>query len=545
MYHHPSYNQSGAVPPLPPRRDSDGRPPYVAFPSPGSQYGPAHNTTAPYPTPAYPTPISSPYGFAKGYPHGDYRVPSNSVSYPSSTPTHSAHASFDFSKVADIEKQLQQEREERRKLEDREVERIKSISLLENQLRSMTLDMDRTAERAGIVSQIESKLQFEQDEKRKLEDRLATTAQLESRLDHEQSERQRLEERLASYPATIAELERKIALEKADKKKLEERVASMAALEPLLKAEQDEKHRLEKRLPEVESQLRASQKALTDLGFAKADMERNIESKNREIASLKKQLDPQSMDEQRKKLEDARLELEQLVKAKDEEISTLIDNLNHEAYERTAVTNQLHLLQMRYEPHPPPVGDDSVYTRPPPTQPLAVPKGVDHELWQLFVMVDPYQLKAINAVQLRDILLHGPWPALEYSTVQILYAIYDRSGTGFKFEQFTALWDLIHEWLEVFREFDHHQNETEFGHVDRKDLRNVLKKCGIITSERSLTSLLTKGYQQEQPLGWDDFLRCAARLKIIMDTFQKIDMDKDNWITISRDQFMELVIGSI
>ncbi|KAI8815807.1 uncharacterized protein EV422DRAFT_501999 [Fimicolochytrium jonesii] len=192
----------------------------------------------------------------------------------------------------------------------------------------------------------------------------------------------------------------------------------------------------------------------------------------------------------------------------------------------------------------PPVADEGVYKRPPPGQPLPIPKGVDLELWHLFTMVDPHQLKIINAVQLRDIINHGPWPPLEYQTVRILFNVYDRTGKNFKFEDFTALWDLVNEWVQVFRANDHHVDEAEFGHIDRQDLRKVLKACGIAASEKFLTSLVTKGYQEERALGWDDFMRCAAKVKLMQDAFRKIDMDKDNWITINYDQFLELVNNS-
>ncbi|KAI9095594.1 hypothetical protein DFS34DRAFT_563857, partial [Phlyctochytrium arcticum] len=175
-----------------------------------------------------------------------------------------------------------------------------------------------------------------------------------------------------------------------------------------------------------------------------------------------------------------------------------------------------------------------------PEKPLPIPKGVDHDLWQMYIRADPYQLKAINAVQLHEILMHnGLWPPLEFSTVQTLHSLYDRTGTSFSFDHFSALWELLTSWLVHFRASDNHQTEDEFGYIERSDLRAVLKKCGIAATR--LLNLLFFLPLTERPLSWDDFVNLASKLKIVLDAFQKIDMDRDAWITISRDQFVDTV----
>ncbi|TPX56002.1 hypothetical protein PhCBS80983_g04866 [Powellomyces hirtus] len=554
-------------PPLPPRTDgrrpSEPRPafptaqpsyhhqpqqqnlaqqPYVAFPNAGSpgatsapyapHYGSAAGPAAPFTAqPTYPTPTTT-AAYSGGSPHGSYpsyQQPSATGSQYSSAHSLASVKSDVSDHAKDLEAKLQRERDERRKLEEREFERVKSMSMLEDQLHSMKLDMRQTAERAGMAAEIESKLHHEQEEKRRLLERLGAAAQIESRLEHEIEERRRLEQSLY--------------MEKSEKQQLQEKISSLNNEESVRK-EREEKQFLERRLADLELRLRDNQKALEESENRKMEATKNLDMKNIEISSLKRQLDQGVINQEKQKLDKMRADMEGILKAKDSEIAGLVDRLNRDAFDRNASAQQLRELQLRYEPPAPPIGDEALYHRAPPSQPLPIPKGVDHELWQLFVMVDPYQLRVVNAIQLRDIINHGPWPPLEYSTVRILHNVYDRTGKSFKFDDFAALWDLIHSWVDVFRANDHHTDEAEFGHVDRKDLRKVLKECGIAASERFLTALLTRGYRQERPLGWDDFMRCAATVKLMQDSFRKIDMDKDNWITINYDQFLDLVVNS-
>ncbi|KAJ3023190.1 Programmed cell death protein 6 [Thoreauomyces humboldtii] len=548
-YNQQQQPQPANTPPLPPRTHDVRRPsypqqapqPYVAFPTAG---GSSHPLPSPYSHPAYPhSPSSStPQGHPGSYAQYQQHAPASPyASHPS------ASEKADFSRVqsnsnatADLERRLNLEREQRVQLEERELERVKNMSMLEGQLHSMKLNLDRTSEHAARYAEIESQLLHEQQEKRQLMDRLGAAAQTESRLEHEIEEKHRLEQILDA--------------ESRHRRELQDKVKLMTDDDTAKKAEAD-RLALQQRVTDLENKLQENQKALSELANTKLDLTKNLDVKTTEIASLKRRLDEgeinQNLDRMKADVERARAEtartrsgMDELARSKDIEIARLLEKINNEAYERSASVHELRELQMRYEPPAPPVGDESVYQRPPPSQPLPPPKGVDHELWGLFAHVDPYQLKAINAVQLRDILNHGPWPPLEYSTVRILYHVYDRTGKSFKFDDFSALWELINKWVQVFRSHDHHTDEAEFGHVDRSDLRKVLKECGIAASERFLTALQTQGNREELPLGWDDFMRCAARVKLMQDSFKKIDMDKDNWITINYDQCLDLVVNS-
>ncbi|KAJ3144838.1 Programmed cell death protein 6 [Geranomyces variabilis] len=606
MFPHPHGHQQ-QQPPLPARPDAGGRrtsaqtqggggypEPYVAFPaasgppsgpyqppypaasspasaygSPaGGQYGAPAGSAAPYGAqsayPPHPSSTSSSHSslLYGNYPHSQSQQPPIRTSGPP-TPSASTYGSHhqlppvpakggsdldlrNTEELSRLEAKLQQERTERRRLEERELERVTAMSALEDQLRSLRFDHEHTVIEKSV--EIESKLEHEREEKRRLMEQLGKKAQLESQLDYELQKSRDLQSRLEAEIGirTRAEADKKrmedtLFYENRGKQELEAKVAALqqqvdalSSTDAARQAEQ-EKQTLTSRIQELEGVIR-------EYEHRKGDAAKAMESRTSENASLQRQLDEARVVLNQEKIQADRLRGD--LEAKVQEVKGLIDRLNHDHYTQTENLNRLHDLQMRYEPLPPPIGDESVYLRPAPTQPLPIPRGVDHELWKLFVMVDPYQLQAINAVQLRDIINHGPWPPLEYSTVRILHKIYDRVGNRFKFDDFASLWDTISEWVKVFRANDHHTDDAEFGHIERADLRKVLKACGVSSSETFLTALLTQGHQTERPLGWDDFMRCAARIKLMQNCFVEVDKDHDQYITLRYDQFLVMVVDS-
>ncbi|KAJ3179958.1 Programmed cell death protein 6 [Gaertneriomyces sp. JEL0708] len=557
-------------PPLPPRRYSNYQNPamqqgpqrYMAFPSPSgstaSGMSAPPSTSGPYtvpPHPAYATPYatpstSHPYPAEPATPTSAYPFPPTPASgYASSHRPQQSYTgnqnsrdqfhSAQLASVADLERKLQEERDARRKLEEAELARVASISSLEEELRKMRLDSNKTLDQSNRMAQMESRLQYEQAENAKLQERLAQSAILESRAQHDQVEKRRLEERLAILTSTVAELERKVELERESKERLEQQqYSSVSATETSLQNERKEKEALARQLHEVEPKLAASQTALADLGRTKAELEM-------QIADLRRQLSREAKDEIQDKLRADLAHVSQQLQGKNAEIAALSDRLRRSMEEKTNILNQLHALRLRYEPPPPPVASNpAIYKSPPPTTPLIAPKGADHHLWELFTKVDPYQLEKINPAQLRDILNNGPWPALEYSTTLALHNLYDRSLRNFNFQNTTDLWDLLHDWVEIFREHDGHKVEAEFGYIPREQLREVLGKCGVHATDKYLSSVIVKHVGHERAVGWDEFVRLGARLKMVMDGFLQIDRDGDRWITVNYDQFLDVIMNS-
>ncbi|KAJ3041683.1 hypothetical protein HK097_002199 [Rhizophlyctis rosea] len=536
----PGYPAQPYPPPAPQSQGSFGygTPTTTAAPSYGGTYNPyaaRPNTYNPPPTP----PVTT----------STYHSSSTPASPPLTPGSTTSNAT-----ITTLEKALAKERKERAELEQREVERITSISLLEEKLRTMTIERSKVEERASTLVHAEEQLLTVQREREQLKARANLVPQLETKLRLEQDEKQKLQQRLATYPAQVAEFEHRLKLEQAEKQRLEMRLSTLQSLEFAIQSERDAKAAVERRLTDLDSELKASQQALLDLGRTKAELENTIRSKDLEISSLQDRITSFSADESsgfsklnaeitalKASLDERDRELAGLGERLIAETAALNERLYVEASEKVALAGQVRELLVKYEPPPPLVGDEKLYERPPPTDPLPMPKGADPELWHYYTSVDPYHLKAINAAQLEAALNNGPWPPLSYPTAQALHTLYDRTFKSLSFDDFVKVYELVTKWKEVFHKFDGHEAETEFRFMDRKDMKAALKLGGVLVSTKFLENMWGRVRKSNSPIGWDDFVLYAAKIKLIADAFREKDMDKDNWVTISYDQFFDLI----
>ncbi|KAJ3036894.1 hypothetical protein HDV00_002237 [Rhizophlyctis rosea] len=533
----PQYPNAGPYPPATTQPGGYGYPaPTTGAGTPTSPYAGTYNPYAARPT-AY-TPPTSP-------PTTTYAAPSHPVTTTSSSSSNTTNAT-----IQSLETALQKERKERAALEAREVERITSISLLEEKLRNATLERSKVEERASALLHSEEQLLQVSREKTQLQQRAALVPQLEIRLRQEQEEKQTLQQRLAQFPARVAELEHRLTLEQSEKERLNQRLSSMTSLELQIQTERENKAVIERRLGELDSELKASQQALIDLGRTKAELEASIRAKDSEISSLNDRIANFTADESsgfsklnaeisalRATLEERDKELAGLGERLITETAALNERVFIEASEKVQIANQLRELQFKYEPPPPLVGDEKLYSQPPPDMPLPMPKGADPELWAFYQSVDPYHLKSINAAQLQGALNNGPWPPLSYATSQALHNLVDKTGKSLTYEDFVVVFQLVEKWKEVFHKYDGHEAETEFKFVQRGDMKSALKSGGVAVSTKFLDGFLVRVRKQASPIGWDDFVQFAAKIKLIADAFREKDMDKDNWVTISYDQY--------
>jgi len=184
---------------------------------------------------------------------------------------------------------------------------------------------------------------------------------------------------------------------------------------------------------------------------------------------------------------------------------------------------------------------------PPARQP---PPGADPQLWQWFQTVDLDGSGAISAQELQRALINGDWTPFDLDTVKLLMTMFDsdRSGT-IGFNEFTGLWNYIKQWQQVFKHFDRDRS----GGIDSNELQAALGQFGYNLSPR-LIELVQKKYDvkgsQPAPMGFADpgisfdrFVRACVVIKQLSDAFMKIDTDKDGWIHINYEQFMDTVLS--
>ncbi|KAA1477500.1 EF-hand [Dentipellis sp. KUC8613] len=187
----------------------------------------------------------------------------------------------------------------------------------------------------------------------------------------------------------------------------------------------------------------------------------------------------------------------------------------------------------------------------PPGQLAGPPPGADPQLWSWFTAVDTDRSGHISAHELQKALINGDWSPFDLDTVKLLMSIFDtdRSGT-IGFNEFAGLWKYIKDWQNVFRHFDRDNS----GSIDGQELQDALRQFGYNLSPQLLQLVQRKydvkatttqaAYGRGAPPGisFDRFVRACVVVKQITESFAKLDADRDGWIQINYDQFMQTVL---
>ncbi|KZV72691.1 EF-hand [Peniophora sp. CONT] len=178
------------------------------------------------------------------------------------------------------------------------------------------------------------------------------------------------------------------------------------------------------------------------------------------------------------------------------------------------------------------------------------PPGADPMLWNWFTAVDVDRSGMISASELQRALINGDWSPFDLDTVKLLMNIFDtdRSGT-IGFNEFSGLWKYIKDWQGVFRHFDRDNS----GSIDGGELSEALRQFGYNLSPQLLV-LLERKYGGRMPsfpgqgggpqagITFDRFVRACVVIKQITESFQRLDTDRDGWVQINYDQFMQTVL---
>jgi len=174
------------------------------------------------------------------------------------------------------------------------------------------------------------------------------------------------------------------------------------------------------------------------------------------------------------------------------------------------------------------------------------PPGADPQLWSWFTSVDLDRSGAITATELERALVNGDWTPFDLDTVKLLMTIFDtdRSGT-IGFNEFSGLWKYIKDWQNVFKHFDRDRS----GSIDGNELRDALAQFGFNLSP-PLLELVQRKYANSAGargpaapgISFDRFVRACVVVKQLSEAFGRLDTDRDGWIQINYDQFMQTVL---
>jgi len=176
------------------------------------------------------------------------------------------------------------------------------------------------------------------------------------------------------------------------------------------------------------------------------------------------------------------------------------------------------------------------------------PQGADPQLWQWFNNVDRDHSGSISVDELQSALVNGDWSRFDLDTVKMLMSIFDtdRSGT-ISFTEFAGLWKYIIDWQKVFRHFDRDRS----GSIEGRELAEALGSFGYRLSPEILRLVELKyasqpvtGYGPPPGITFDRFVRACVTVKTLTEAFQRLDTDRDGWIQISYEQFMNIILSS-
>jgi len=176
------------------------------------------------------------------------------------------------------------------------------------------------------------------------------------------------------------------------------------------------------------------------------------------------------------------------------------------------------------------------------------PAGTEPQLWQWFSAVDTDRSGSISVNELQAALVNGNWSNFDLDTVKMLMNMFDtdRSGT-IGFAEFSGLWKYISDWQGVFRHFDRDRS----GSIDGQELSEALRTFGynlapslLALIEQKYASGPTTGYGPAPGITFDRFVRACVTVKTLTEAFQRVDTDRDGWVTISYEEFMKIVLNS-
>ncbi|KAI8810991.1 hypothetical protein BJ742DRAFT_799436 [Cladochytrium replicatum] len=195
-----------------------------------------------------------------------------------------------------------------------------------------------------------------------------------------------------------------------------------------------------------------------------------------------------------------------------------------------------------HPPAPPPQS----YQSPPAVAAPPVGDNFDpNQLRQWFAAVDVNSDHRITAVELQKALLNGNWSEFQPSTVKLLLNTFDRDRNGsLTYEEFEALWRYLKEWQKVFDKFDADRSGT----ISQDELRHALQAFGFsVQNPQTLAAVITKvvgNAGNQNAVLFDSFISICVTVKAVAENFNRMDTDKDGWITLNYEQLLDLVANS-
>ncbi|KAI8388920.1 uncharacterized protein BYT42DRAFT_492002, partial [Radiomyces spectabilis] len=170
---------------------------------------------------------------------------------------------------------------------------------------------------------------------------------------------------------------------------------------------------------------------------------------------------------------------------------------------------------------------------------------VNPQLLEWFKAVDTDRSGQLTVDELQRALINGDWSPFNIETVRTMVNMFDTDNTGtINFNEFAGLWKYIEDWKRCFQAFD----ADGSGSIDQAELGNAFRTFGYNVSDKFLKLLIQKFDRYgtvktgRGTVTFDNFVQACVTVKTLTDSFQSFDTDRDGWIQINYEQFLELVV---
>ncbi len=142
--------------------------------------------------------------------------------------------------------------------------------------------------------------------------------------------------------------------------------------------------------------------------------------------------------------------------------------------------------------------------------------------------VDPFELQNVLGLIFKRDFGSVKHFNLESCRSMVVMADKDRSGK-LTFDQFKVLFEWIMELRKIYKNYEQNQSWD----MDANDLKDALRNLGYQISKTSVAKIVTRYYNRNKRINFDDFLQICCRLKAsahAYESYQKVGDSFDDFL---------------
>ncbi|KAL7754147.1 hypothetical protein RI367_000127 [Sorochytrium milnesiophthora] len=175
-------------------------------------------------------------------------------------------------------------------------------------------------------------------------------------------------------------------------------------------------------------------------------------------------------------------------------------------------------------------------------QQQSVPHQSDNleQLRVWFRAVDQDHSGSISAAELKTALVNADCTMFNDETIRLMMNLFDRNQNGsIDFQEFCGLWKFINEWKVCFVGFD----TDGSGSIDRQELQQAFHAFGYRLSPKLIDLLIRKyDHYGHGDITFDAFIQTCVTVKSLTDSFLRFDTDRDGWVNLDYETFLQLTL---